>query len=210
MNKLSFMSACSCLPLYGELNEWVQTRRMKQWQAAGCPLPPPHKEKQRVLRELATAYGLKTFVETGTLFGDMVYAMRNEFKTLYSIEVYEPLFRRATQRFRFRNQIHILNGDSGVVLHELVKTLDSPTLFWLDGHYSGEGTGKGEGDTPIFNELKAIFKMSEPFAIAIDDARLFGTDPGYPSLEQLSGFVEKNRTDLTVTNACDIIQIVKG
>ena len=39
---------------------------------------------------------------------------------------------------------------------ELVRQLDGPALFWLDGHYSGGDTAKGELDTPVSAELESI------------------------------------------------------
>ena len=207
MNSFKVNSMLARLPIWGGINEIVQSVRYRQWLKQGKPMPPPHKVKQRVLEELRTAYDLNVLVETGTLFGDMVYAMRNRFKAIYSIEVYRPLYERAVKRFRHEKRIQIMNGDSGVVLGDLVKKLDQPTLFWLDGHYSGEGTGKGAGDTPIYQELLAIFSSTQPFAVAIDDARLFGVDPAYPSLEDLTDFVHEGRAGLEVNVENDIIQI---
>ena len=43
----------------------------------------------------------------------------------------------------------ILQGDSTDVLPEVVEKMDEPTLFWLDGHYSGGITASGEQETPI-------------------------------------------------------------
>jgi hypothetical protein len=47
-------------------------------------------------------------------------------------------------------------------------------------------TGRGLKDCPIHEELTAIAQGSQyAFSILIDDARCFGTDPAYPSIEAM-------------------------
>lgn len=210
MNHFKTICFLAQFPFWGGLNDMMQARRYRQWIKRGKPMPPPHKVKQQVLQNLGKTYSLTTLVETGTLVGDMIYAMRNNFSFIYSIEVYRPLFERAVKRFRRLEKVAILNGDSGVVLAELVNRLNQPTLFWLDGHYSGEGTGKGEGDTPIYKELEAIFGLKIRFVVAIDDARLFGTDPAYPDLGDLTDFVHSRGDNLKLFVENDIIQITQN
>jgi len=67
-------------------------------------------------------------------------------------------------------------------------------LFWLDGYYSAGETAKGEKETPIFEELDHIFGDNRcEHVVLVDDARLFGTDAAYPSLEELREFVSRKR-----------------
>jgi hypothetical protein len=60
-----------------------------------------------------------------------------------------------------------------------------PCLFWLDAHYSAGITAKGEGNTPIEEELKHIFghECAENNVILIDDARVFNGSNDYPLIE---------------------------
>ena len=77
-------------------------------------------------------------------------------------------------------------GESGVVLKSIVDGLKGPTLFYLDGHHSGGFTGKGDKVCPALEELDLILtSISVPFTIVIDDARLFGTEDGYPSIDEV-------------------------
>lgn len=167
-----------------------QRKAMKEWLANGKPNPPPHQIKRENINEHAKKYGLKLFVETGTYHGDMIDLLRNDFDQLYSIELSDQYFKDAERRFKCQKHIKILHGDSGEKLGELVPQLKTPALFWLDGHYSAGNTAKGVEDTPILRELAHIFSSPvKGHVILVDDARLFGSDPGYPSLETVKSHV---------------------
>ena len=144
-------------PLYRSIRNWFrekrQARRLVRWVNAGKPVPPPHIVKQMALKESLGAYGVRILVETGTLRGDMVEAMRRHVDQVFSIELSETLAKRAVERFRTVSNVEIILGDSGQELGKLVPRLSGPALFWLDGHYSGGITAHGEEATPIFAEL---------------------------------------------------------
>lgn len=128
-------------------------------------------------------------VETGTLVGDMVEAMKNHFAQIYSIEISHELARKAQQRFANDSNVAIIESDSAVALKTLVPEIREPSLFWLDGHYSGGNTGKGEKDTPIMEELATIYSSDIAHVVLIDDARCFGSEKDYPSLDKLSSYI---------------------
>ena len=86
-------------------------------------------------------------VETGTYYGDMIYAQLDNFSRIYSIELSERLYRKAKRRFKKNESVTLLHGDSSEVLHEIVPKFKEPVLFWLDGHYSGGITAQGKLDT---------------------------------------------------------------
>jgi hypothetical protein len=46
--------------------------------------------------------------------------------------------------------------------------------------------------------------------IIIDDARLFGTDPGYPTLEEVNSLVKEWQPDLDVEVELDSIRVTPG
>ena len=78
--------------LLRRLKDWLD---VSKWERAGCPDPPPHPIKQRVLREHAQRFGLDVLVETGTFTGHMIASMKDDFRKLYSIELadhYHPSF----------------------------------------------------------------------------------------------------------------------
>lgn len=191
-------------PLYYPLRNWVvrrkQTADLAEWEGKGKPIPPPHMAKQRMLREYAKRYGLRVFVESGTYFGDMLEAMKADFDRIYSVELSRDLHEKAITRFRGINNIELIHGDSSIELERIMAKINQPALFWLDGHYSAGVTARGAKDTPIYEELRHILNASERgHVIIVDDARCFGTDPAYPSIEELSELIKKrSNSDIRV------------
>ena len=174
-------------------------RQITLWQAAGRPTPPPHPVKVRNLLTLADIFDANTLVESGTFYGLMIDACLGGFNEIHSIEIYRPLANDAKRRFAPFSHVHIYEGDSGDVLSEILPRLNGRTLFWLDGHYSGEGTGRGIDDSPISRELAAILKhRSKPNedVILIDDGRCFNGEEGYPAI---SDFLRQLTLDFGVT-----------
>jgi hypothetical protein len=144
-----------------------------------------HRIKERAILRFASKHAVRQLVETGTYLGEMVEAMRGHFSRIYSIELSADLAVAAKKRFAHDTSVEIIQGDSGKVLERLVPKLDSKALFWLDGHYSGGVTALGDAVTPIQAELGHILASPLHHVILIDDARLFGSDPGYPTVESL-------------------------
>lgn len=149
--------------------------------------------------------------------GDTIEALVDDFDRLHSIELSEELALRATKRFADKEKVTIVQGNSDIELRKILATLDEPTLFWLDGHYSGEfmyedeyiKTAKGALVTPIIRELEDIFSFQLPHIILIDDARLFNGREDYPTISQIKQLVKsasKIKRKLTVKR--DIIRIV--
>jgi hypothetical protein len=115
----------------------------------------------------------------------MVYAMRTDFKEIYSIELGRDLFEKVKTRFAGYSHIHLYNGNSGEVLKDILGEIHKPCLFWIDAHYSAGITAKGEGNTPIEEELMSIFEheCAQNDVILIDDARAFNGSNDYPLIE---------------------------
>lgn len=161
------------------------------WENNGKQLPVSNYSKHLALISLQKKYNLKTLIETGTYLGDTLYSVSPYFETLYSIELSEFYYKKAKARFNNYTKIHLLNGDSGKVLKELVPKLKNSTLFWLDGHYSGGLTAKGDLECPVYEELIAIFSSTFKHVIVIDDARLFDGTNDYPHIDKLKLFIEE-------------------
>jgi len=194
------------------IRKWLRARRdrrtLEEWERRGRPVPPPHIVKQRVLREYAERYGLRTLVETGTYRGDMIEAMRPVFEKIVSIELGQDLFAAARKRFKRVAHVELIQGDSAQELRRVMERLDRAALFWLDGHYSAGETARGEKDTPIYEELAHILGARDlGHVIVIDDARAFGTDPAYPTIDELRRYVLAKRPVVSIAVADDSIRI---
>ena len=164
--------------------------------------------KQKTLQSYSEQYGVKVLVETGTYYGDMIEAMKSVFDQIYSIELSKELFKKAKHRFKNSKQVELIQGDSGIELKNLMQKINKPTLFWLDGHYSAGETAQSHKDTPIFEELQHIFDTPDRgHVIIIDDARCFGIEPDYPSIQQLSDFVKSQRPNVDISVQYDSIRI---
>ncbi|MGI8549511.1 MAG: hypothetical protein ACR2PL_01765 [Dehalococcoidia bacterium] len=147
-----------------------------------------------------------TFVETGTFLGNMSWHASRLFTQVHTIELDPELAMRATRRFAGVMNVTVHHGDSGSVLPALLETLDSPCVFWLDGHYSGGITARGYLDTPIVGELQAIADHHvRPHAVLIDDARVFGTDDAYPTLGEVIRLLRNIDPAFHVAVSSDII-----
>ena len=120
----------------------------------------------------------------------MVFAVKNIFNKIYSIELSTELYERTKHKFARYNHISIYQGDSSKVLPEILSQIEEPCLFWLDGHYSEGITATGEKETPILEELNHIFNHPiEDHVILIDDASYFTGHDDYPGLEELKTLV---------------------
>lgn len=139
----------------------------------------PHLLKQQVIQEYARAYDLPVLVETGTNYAHMIYVQKDHFREIYSIELDAYKAESARRKFLRDTKIHILEGDSGVVLPKLLPELKDRCLFWLDGH-------DFDISTPVQLELDALFRDSaQEHVILIDDANWFNGRGGYPTIEEL-------------------------
>jgi hypothetical protein len=189
-----------------------QTKELETWERSGRPAPAPHIIKQRVLVQYAEQHKLRILVETGTCHGDMVYAMKDKFDQVFSIELSQPFYEECCARFRGDKHIVLVHGDSAdqlqTVIARINKPVPQPALFWLDGHYSGADTAKGNQDTPIYAELEQILTAAHPDSVVvIDDARLFGTDPSYPKVSELRTLVSAKRPNSEIDVEHDSIRI---
>jgi hypothetical protein len=155
------------------------------WCLQGRPAPDNHVYKKRRIRRLARENRCDTFIETGTFYGQMVNFARRIFRTIISVEIYPPFHRENVAQFLHDPDVNILFGDSGKNLPEAISIASGRILFWLDGHYSGSGTGIGEKVSPIIEELRLIAKAGrKDDCIVIDDKRLFTGRDGYPTMAE--------------------------
>ena len=169
-----------------------------------------HATKQLAVKNLAQKYGIRVFIETSTFLGDMVGAVTSYFDRIYSIELSEDLFNQAVKKFAAYNHVTILHGDSFNVMPEILRHIDVPCLFWLDGHYSSGDNEKEKREATILKELKQICAHTiKNHVILIDDAHLFTGRNEYPTLEFLRNCVGSRLPCYEFDVRNDIIRIYK-
>jgi hypothetical protein len=138
----------------------------------------------------------------------MIEAQRNNFKKIFSIELQHDLAEKAKERFKDMDHIRILEGDSGKLLRAILFEVKEPAIFWLDAHYSGGLTARGDNECPIFQEIDAIFSTKENHLLLIDDARLFNGKGDYPTINQLTKYIQDKDPRYKVSVDSDIIRYV--
>lgn len=144
---------------------------------------------------LAHTFAPLNVVETGTFKGDTIDRFRKYVPFKYTIELSKELFEGVVKRFENDRTVYPYHGDSAQVLPTIIQQLRGKTLFFLDAHFSGNGTAKGPENTPILTELQLIKAGGITDAIlVIDDIRMFykpvasvrgSIMEGYPSLAEI-------------------------
>jgi len=178
------------------------------WLLNNRPVPPPHSVKKKYIKDYSKRYQCTTLIETGTHFGDMIHANLNNFEHIISIELDEKLYSNAVTKFKNNQHVKILHGDSSELMGDIVSSIESNTLFWLDGHYSGPGTAMGDKSTPIIAELEHLFNshIKNKMVILIDDAREFNGNNDYPTIDELKNYVLSKNEQIDFVVSDDIIQ----
>jgi hypothetical protein len=180
----------------------------KVWKNNGCPIPPPHIVKQLAIKEYQSISGYTCLIETGTYKGAMVEAQKSSFKSIFSIELSAELYEKAKTKFKKDKNVTIVQGDSSKELPKVLRSINEPAIFWLDGHYSAGITAKGEKECPIYEELDAIFKNSKfNHILLIDDARFFNGNHDYPTIIEFSEYVHKLNNKYSIEVKNDIIRL---
>lgn len=150
----------------------------------------------------------RTFVESGSADGDTCLALRNDFDRLYTVEIVPTVQERTKARLQPYGNIVSLQGDTTNIFPNLLQQINASCVFWLDGHYCGSLEARGPKDTPVVEELEIILATGIPHVILIDDARLFGSDPAYPSIEWIRNLATTQKIHYTFAYADDIMRIV--
>jgi hypothetical protein len=163
--------------------------------------------------ELKERFGLTDFFETGTLEGHSSAWAASHFDRVVTIDV-DP-YPSSYENLRVHGNILRFISDSGLFMETLGDdVILQPTLFWLDGHTNEV--------CPVLKEIAAINRTrdrrvvvingepsgmkSKPFrhVILVDDARLFGALPDWPTAGQVAEALEDGGTR-TVSIIDDVI-----
>ena len=205
----SFRKFMQHMPFYGAYKSLSHYPDYWYWRLRRHPVRSPHLLKQRTVIEYADKFGLRTLVETGAYYGEMVAAVKSHFDRIYSIEYDSALAQRATRRFERDSRIRILEGDSAVVLPELLKSLDAPALFWLDAGYWGSDQLHRDPER-LSVEVEVILGHSvKGHVILMDDARMLNGQNGALTLAEFQSRVAARFPDRAIELRHDIVRITQ-
>lgn len=186
-----------------------EAARLLEWHESDGTGPPPPMFKANLIRSHAIRYDIPCFVETGTYLGDTIRLVSHLFDLAYSIELDPALHRHVSTVLCDRDGVVLLEGDSRTCLPVVMDHLPARALFWLDAHCSqGITAGSAEGP-PVLHELSTVGERAEAGSVVlVDDARLFGSRSGYPSIDRVRRTVDDlwgDEVDFAVED--DIIRI---
>ncbi len=133
----------------------------------------------KLASDLRNLLGLRRAVETGTFRGGTARSLATVFDDVVTIELSPELHRAAELALRDASRVRALQGHSALRLAELTDPA-APTLYYLDGHWSGGVTGGVEDECPVLAELAAMGDGCSDDCIIVDDARLFTSAPPAP------------------------------
>jgi hypothetical protein len=129
--------------------------------------------------DLCERLGLRRAVETGTFRGLTARSLARVFEEVFTIELSQELHHTASEALSDLPNVRVLHGHSA---RRLVEVADPavPTLYFLDGHWSGGMTSGVDDECPVLEELAAIGSGHPDDCFLIDDARLFTSAPPPP------------------------------
>ncbi|TKX69195.1 hypothetical protein [Halorubrum sp. GN11GM_10-3_MGM] len=133
-----------------------------------------------LMKRLANEYTIRNFVETGTYKGSTTEWASQIFDDVQTIELSDQLYSQVTDEFGHKENINFVKGKSQNELTKITPNIDQSTVFWLDAHYSGEGTAGETYECPLLEEIEAVGSSEQEKYIFIDDARLFCSPPPRP------------------------------
>ncbi len=173
------------MPFYGAYKALGHYPDYWYWKLRPRAVRSPHLVKQRTVREYGKHYALRTLIETGTYYGEMVAAVKRDFDRIISVEYDPALAKRAARRFERDPRIRIIEGDSRVVLPEILKSIREPALFWLDAGYWGWENLRRDPDR-LSAEVEAVLAHPVPgHVILMDDARMLNGQNGALTIDEL-------------------------
>ena len=112
------------------------------------------------------------FFESGTHHGYAVQiAIDLNFDKIISVEIEQEYFLECYDKFIpqiSEGKVHLFFGDSNMWMDRMLKLVNTPALFWLDGHPDGVS-----GD-PLWEELESLKKHHiKNHTIIVDDIPIY-------------------------------------
>jgi hypothetical protein len=128
---------------------------------------------------LANLARASVFIETGTYLGETARWAAEFFSDVRTIELGAERYAETSAALRDLSNVVCYQGDSRAVLAKIREELaGTPSVMWLDGHWSGDGTAGEDDECPLLGELECVDGLKD--IVMIDDARYFLRVPPPP------------------------------
>lgn len=132
-----------------------------------------------LIEGLAIELSIGRFVETGTFKGETARWAAGRFREVVTIELSQSLHLEAAASLADLPNVRCLQGDSAECIAEAAPLGGAPSVFWLDAHYSFDGTAGESAECPLLEEL-AVLEGRNGDVVAVDDAHMFLMPPPSP------------------------------
>lgn len=127
---------------------------------------------KEIVLDFKNAANIENFVETGTYQGGSCFWAAQYFSNVYTIEIDSKISKETSMKPDCPANIQFFVGNSKDVLPDLLKHVNGPSVFWLDGHWCNVTEEGKDMECPLMDELRALEKHGDS-VILIDDARAF-------------------------------------
>ncbi len=181
----------------------------------GTPLPLPTitvGPPADLMLRIRDAFGITTFIETGTNTGRTTRWADRHFDSVYTIEASPEIYRNLEPLRAQCAHTSFLFGDSRQQLRDLVPRLSGSAVFWLDAHFSGGAQAGRNDECPLLEELRSVDASPHDHFLFIDDARFFTAPPPlpqqrqcWPELAQVIDALRETKRDQFIVIIADVL-----
>jgi hypothetical protein len=179
--------------------------------ARGSPANLHSLTKSRVIRALARRAGGTCLIETGTFHGVTAARCARAFETVLTVELDAQLAARAAQVLAKFPNVTVYQGDAVTLLPQMLGHPGAgKTVVFLDAHYCGGNTARGDLPEPALAELDILTRHRDRIVgVVIDDFRCFGVEDGFPTKTQLLAAAEAHfpHPTFAIRALCDQIVV---
>jgi len=181
--------------------------------ARGVPINLRSMMKYLVIRSLARRVGADCLIETGTFLGVTTARCARVFDSVLTVELDARLAARAAERLAKYSNVKVYHGDAVALLPDMLRQCrPGKAIVFLDAHFSGGNTARGDLPEPALAELAILGRHAERIGgVVIDDFRSFGVEHGFPTKADLLAAVERSfpYAEFSVKAHCDQIVIAR-
>ena len=148
---------------------------------------------QRLVLWARDAFGVRSFVETGTNRAGTAVWAADHFDAVWTIEGQQELYEANVRAHGHQANLHMRYGDSRTDLGQILAEVGGPAVVWLDAHWCGgpDETYGIDAQCPVLDEIAAVNRSRPDHVVLIDDARYFTAPPEKPNrIEDWPGLLE--------------------